>query len=383
MINQKLDSLANQALQSAAKEVVSMVENDPEIIQRGRLLKQQAKDFLKTIPPGLLGDKAKTALAARVARLQQVMQKSNNEESVIDAVKEVHDSVVDEAQEAAYVTAKLLFQQQLNDFLGQEIVTVYVYSNAKAKKVTLVKIDSRFALKKDLLRQTMRYTNMSYINSQREESEKFFSQEKNESQAKPLQETYFEVLARGRKAKRRIRKDVKLKNALIVFWKHQDKWETMRVSSEGDINEAYANFYLNKKYRQFKKDMEKNINNYMLNKKHGVIAVSNVSGLLEGDVNIRNIAYAIKSRGATMFGDSDIIATAQALVNMSPDQITKNALLDLKKNFQTNNSKQQVSRQKLNEVLSKEVDGVITDLIKQIKKDSSIQVNKNWAVLTK
>jgi hypothetical protein len=108
-------------------------------------------------------------------------------------------------------------------------------------------------------------------------------------------------------------------SAFIVFWENEGKWETMRVSSEGDINEAYANFYLNKKYFYFKKMIERDINTYMLDKNYGVIAVDNISGLLQGDVNVDNIAYAIKSRGASMFGDVDIIVTATTLANMSPE----------------------------------------------------------------
>lgn len=380
MAEQELMSLVDQALQYATEEVVSAMEEDSEILQKGQLLKNQAIIFLRSIPYSLLEDT--TRLEKRIKRLQQMVQGEYNEENVMDAVAEARQSILDDIDMKQYTAAKLLFQKQLNEFIGQKVVTKYVYSNARNKEITLVEIDSNLALEQDKYRGTMRYTNMPYIRKQKEIQQAALTAEEaaNEVAAGALKDTYFEVLTRGRKTKRRMLQKAGMGGAFIVFWENEGKWETMRVSSEGDINEAYANFYLNKKYFYFKKAIERDINTYMLDKNYGVIAVDNISGLLQGDVNVDNIAYAIKSRGASMFGDVDIIVTAATLAGMSPGQITKEALIKIRESFKPEHPEQEKARQKLNEALTQTADDVLTDLIKEISKNPSMKVSKNWSI---
>ena len=382
MAEQELMSLVDQALQYATEEVVSAMEEDSEILQKGQLLKNQAIIFLRSIPYSLLEDT--TRLEKRIKRLQQVVQGEYNEENVMDAVAEARQSILDDIDMKQYTAAKLLFQKQLNEFIGQKVVTKYVYSNARTKEITLVEIDSNLALEQDKYRGTMRYTNMPYIRKQKEIQQAALTAKEaaNEIAAGALKDTYFEVLTRGRKTKRRMLQKAGMGGAFIVFWENEGKWETMRVSSEGDINEAYANFYLNKKYFYFKKAIERDINTYMLDKNYGVIAVDNISGLLQGDVNVDNIAYAIKSRGASMFGDVDIIVTAATLAGMSPGQITKEALIKIRESFKPEHPEQEKARQKLNEALTQTADDILTDLIKEISKNPSMKVSKNWSIKT-
>lgn len=382
MAEQELMSLVDQALQYATEEVVSAMEEDSEILQKGQLLKNQAIIFLRSIPYSLLEDT--TRLEKRIKRLQQVVQGEYNEENVMDAVAEARQSILDDIDMKQYTAAKLLFQKQLNEFIGQKVVTKYVYSNARTKEITLVEIDSNLALEQDKYRGTMRYTNMPYIRKQKEIQQAALTAKEaaNEIAAGALKDTYFEVLTRGRKTKRRMLQKAGMGGSFIVFWENEGKWETMRVSSEGDINEAYANFYLNKKYFYFKKAIERDINTYMLDKNYGVIAVDNISGLLQGDVNVDNIAYAIKSRGASMFGDVDIIVTAATLAGMSPGQITKEALIKIRESFKPEHPEQEKARQKLNEALTQTADDILTDLIKEISKNPSMKVSKNWSIKT-
>lgn len=366
MDKQEIKTIVNSIVQQGNEDMQSAIETDSEIFLSGKELQNQAVTFLQSIPAPLLENTS--AIDRKVRQLQRSLQKEGNEKSIIDAVIEARQSILDESSMQKYTQAKLLFQKQLNAFLGQKVITTYVYSNMKNKEVSLVEIDSNLALKFEKHRKTMRYTNMEYINKQKMLQQSKLSPEAkaDEQAALPLKTTYFEVLRRGREVKHKLRA-AKEKSFFIVFWKHMGKWQTMRVSSEGDINEAYANFYLNKKFSYFVKQIEKDINTYMLNKSYGVVSVNAVSGLLQGDVNINNIAYAIKSRGASIFGDTDIISTAIVLASMPIEQITKESLEKVKKSFRPENPEQFKSRQKLNEELSKESMAIINDIISRME----------------
>ena len=206
----------------------------------------------------------------------------------------------------------------------------------------------------------MRYQNLQYIQNKRQEQanrEKTQKEKENEEKAKGLKETYFEVLYRARLMQRKTKQ-------LIVFWDFGKKGrQTLRVTSQGDIHETYASFYLNEKFDLFKKSihLEKNINEYATNKSYGLIAVDNISGVLQGDISkkMQNVEYAIKSRGASVLGDSDILAIATVISKSSEKDITKNKIQQIQKSLQQ--SKQKV-RQKLNEALTDEV----YDLIDQV-----------------
>ena len=366
MDKQEIKILTDLMIQQATNDAQEFIETDAEIQLSGKILRDQAIVFLQAIPAPLLENTS--AIDRKIKQLQRSLQKDNNEKNIIDAVIEIRQSILDESSMKKYTQAKLLFQKQLNAFLGQKVITKYVYSNMKNQEVTLVEIDSNLALEFERRRGTMRYTNMEYINKMKilQQSELSPERRADEQAAAPLKATYFEILRRGRKVKRKL-KAAREKGAFIVFWEHMGKWQTMRVSSEGDINEAYANFYLNKKFFYFSKQIERDINTYMLDKSHGVVSVDAVSGLLQGDVNINNIAYAIKSRGASAFGDTDIISTAIVLANMPVEQITKEALEKIKNSFKPDNPEQFKSRQKLNEELSKESMSVINSIISRMQ----------------
>lgn len=126
-----------------------------------------------------------------------------------------------------------------------------------------------------------------------------------------LQDTYNEVIRRFQLA-RQVDSD-------MVLWNIGNEWYGMRVSGgEGDINEAYVSFaMLNNEIPTFQEGMEENVEDYMTDTTSGVGVVDNVSGLLQGDVSVNGIEYAIKSAGASTLGLKQIIELATTIKNKS------------------------------------------------------------------
>lgn len=340
--------IASQACDLADEMVLSEYEQNQELFFAAQQLQQNAKIFIDQIPPTLL-DK-QNYITARIERLKRSLSQNNQEYNIIEAIQEVKDSILEEKEYEIYSQAKFLFQKQLNDFLGQKIITKYVYSNAKTGEVTLVDVDSTAMLQFDGTK--MRYSNTKYMQKQKN---KHKINRNLELRAKNLKNTYFEVLKRGRDSKRRISKYLNKKTELLIVWR-TDRWHAMTVPSEGDINEAYAYFYLNKLFNYFSSNLEYNINNYMLK---GVKEVDNVSGLLQGDVLANGIEYSIKSRGASAFGDLDIISVAIMIVNMHPNEITVDTLKNIK--YELSQIKT-TARHKLDKEISEEYQNIIYEL---------------------
>ena len=105
-----------------------------------------------------------------------------------------------------------------------------------------------------------------------------------------LDTTYKEVMWRYRYSK--------IKTVMWLNPNPPEKWNLMKVSAEGDINEAYAAIVLQRLGKTYENDMEQNIQDYM----EEVGKVDSASGLLQGDVTVGNIEYAIKSANASIPG---------------------------------------------------------------------------------
>ena len=91
----------------------------------------------------------------------------------------------------------------------------------------------------------------------------------------------------------------------------------------------------------------------------GVKEVDNVSGLLQGDVLANGIEYSIKSRGASAFGDLDIISVAIMIVNMHPNEIAVDTLKNIK--YELSQIKT-TARHKLDKEISEEYQNIIYEL---------------------
>ena len=198
------------------------------------------------------------------------------------------------------------FQQILNNFLGQKVTMVFVFENIDGEP-ELYEITSEDVLKYDYSssnKLVARYRgDADALNHSMKQLQLTADWNFNLS---GLKSTYVETLYRYR-CSRQI-------NKRIVLWQNPyNEWHAMKISAEGDINEAYASIViLNRKEPSFNSNnMEINIEQFL----NEVAQVDNISGLLQGDVTNGNIEYGIKSAGASTFSLKQIIKIAYQIVN--------------------------------------------------------------------
>ena len=234
------------------------------------------------------------------------------------------------------------FQNTLNEFLGQKVQMVFVYEGSEGPE--LYEINSEDVLKFDYSRSnqlTARYRiNQTQLNTS---LQKLKTDTIMNFDLEGLKGTYTEALYRYR-----VSRSI---NKRIILWKYpSNKWNSMRVSAEGDINEAYAAFViLNRTKPPFDKDIEENLNDFLV---EGVAEVDNISGLLQGDVSANNIEYGIKSLGASTLSLKQIIKIANQVL---ADDFDQQKLLQIKQEFQAKGR----TRNKAIKMMQSEVDNLV------------------------
>ena len=159
-------------------------------------------------------------------------------------------------------------------------------------------------------------------------------------QDKPiLDRTYQEVMRRFNKYKLVVPKN---KVVSVVLWKHAGDWMKMLPSAKGDINEAYANYYLQglvESQDNTAKDlsegsMEENIHAFM----SLVAEVDNARGRLLGDISIRQknggtLDYAVKSAGASVLSLNSLIEMAMAVIDATDGHV-RETMREMRENDQ-------------------------------------------------
>ena len=355
-----------------------------------------AQELLAIAPAATLKkDANRTILRNRQKLLNSVKKDGVNENEIIDIMNEYAQTKQDilvESELVNYTNKKLKFQKLLNEYLSQEVKTIYVYVDSQFN-ATLLEVDSSEIIKEDMSRHTMRYDN-ALVNS------KFSTMKTIQYEnAFGLNETYKEVLKRARLYKSKVSshnepykkalaeeqnkpeqnkkaiKEIKSKmasGAILILWQINSVWYKMKVSSEGDLNESYAAFYLNKQFNLFSSSgaQETDVNTFMTHSEWGVQHVDSISGLLQGDVTVGNIHYAIKSKGASVMGDSDLLVTA-AIIASQKEQLTISTIQHIKDQLKSMGKE----RNKLAQSVSKTQDALIKECQQELQRAIDARVS--------
>ncbi len=311
MIDSVVDSMIDQGIEQ------SLQSWDQVLKETSAPLQQCARELIKLAPStALLSFNAKGIVKKHRDDLIQSIDRSPDE--VVDAVQkyvEAKEAVLTGDALKKYTNKKFEFWHKLNEFLGQPVKTVFVYRGRGAQDIVLAEIDSTEVVREDTERHTMRYLNSKNKDNSPSALEQAIAvaREKESKEDKKnsnnLKLTFREVLYRANRFKSEVSK-ARTTSAIIILWLKGSVWQKMSVSSEGDLSEAYASFYLKKQFNLFKTEMEQNVDTFMTSHPSGVQYVDNISGLLQGDVLADNIEYAIKSAGASVMGDNDILTVA-------------------------------------------------------------------------
>ena len=236
-------------------------------------------------------------------RASEIVRTFKNKNS--DKYKEVKEyqkyknkanSFLDSGWPQRIIESVLNLQVAANKALGQEMETVFVFENAEGKP-ELYRLGNimeflKYGYTSKTFNLNARFGDLKREVSQLQASrmDDLFDESIN---LEKLDETYKEILLRYRQSK--------IKTVMWLNPNPPDKWHLMRVAAGGDINEAYAAIVLQRLGKTYDSGwMEQNIEDYM----EEVGKVDNISGLLEGDVTVGNMEYAIKSAGASILGIS-------------------------------------------------------------------------------
>lgn len=264
--------------------------------------------------------------------------------------------MIDQAEFNLFLQKVFEFQDALNAFLGQEVRVVFVYTDSKNTPI-LYEMTAQGAhnLKAELASRgggiTGRYKFSKKYLSQLDKDRKGInanqmSEDDLNFDLVGLQQAYRESITRGT-----YKKNQRKKGGLLILWQPAGSgWRKMFVSSVGDLNESYAAYFIqNQSDPDFNRGhgIEILLDQFLLGSSYtikngqlvstdsrSVQQVDSVSGLLQGDITKeidgKKIEYAVKSKGASMLSYEQIIATASAIVNMDPVQLSKEYLTTVK-----------------------------------------------------
>lgn len=220
------------------------------------------------------------------------------------------------------------YQASVNLVLGQSVQLIYVYRDENGNPEIWNVSENG-----NIVTQTMaskgrglvaKYKNLSSMNTHKEQLKAQIDE--NDSKGfNTLKNTYLDVVQRGEKSR-----EILKKGFLMIMWL-TDRWHVMKVSAMGDVNEAYAAFYLNMLYREnfifLDKGREYNVETFMTDENYGVGAVDPISGLLQGDTSIQlenglKLEFAVKSDNASALSFEQVIRLANAIVDSGTEEIT-------------------------------------------------------------
>lgn len=198
------------------------------------------------------------------------------------------------------------FQDKLNKLLNQKVQMLYVYEGSDGTPFIyeVSEEDLLQTLKYDYTRTAM--TARINFTQDRLQAMKEITQKSNYKNIGNIQNTYKEIMARYRRAKT-------AKNNYIYYEHPPGQYHKLTISTEGDVNEAYAAIVLNRQIEEKfnTTDVEKNISEFA----PYIVDVDNISGLLQGDITDGDVEYAIKSAQAGMLGVSQMINMAKRILN--------------------------------------------------------------------
>jgi hypothetical protein len=207
--------------------------------------------------------------------------------------KLITDNFYNSGMPQKIIGAAFDLQYAANEALGQEVETVFVFENENGTPELYQLGNITDYLKYDTASRTYNLTarfgtlKSEVSGLQQARMDNLFDESINMAK---LDATYKEVMWRYRYSK--------IKTVMWLNPNPPEKWNLMKVSAEGDINEAYAAIVLQRLGKTYNNGMEQNIDDYM----REVGNVDSASGLLQGDVTVGNIEYAIKSANASIPG---------------------------------------------------------------------------------
>ena len=372
--------LANEALEVADEETLESLKE--QMYGNIEYLKAISSSFLASVQDTW----AKILSLNEAAKEENNIKKSLSKDSkdnpeLEEALQKVRNLKINEKEFNHFTQAVFRYQAAVNAVLGQSVKLIYVYRDEDGNP-EIWEIDEKGELVVSSMASKGRgliakYKTLNALDQHKKQLKNQFNNAEKEQSFETLKDTYKETTKRGD-----ISREVLNKGFLLILWL-TDRWHAMKVSAMGDINEAYAAFYLNLIYREdfYFPDSGKefNVEKFMIDPYYGVGAVDPISGLLQGDVSIKlnngmSLEFAIKSNNASALSFRQVIDLANAIdKERNTDVITMEWLkaykLDLTYTHDREGNRKSLIKGRNREVnLAKRIKGTTDKEIKAIEK---------------
>ena len=124
-----------------------------------------------------------------------------------------------------------------------------------------------------------------------------------------------------------------------VLW-YIGEWRGYTMNSLGPINEAFVNFYVHK--IELNKQLEYNIDTYMLDNEYGAIKADATKGFMIGDVQNGPVQYAVKGIGGSPQHYQEVY---NSFLKLQEQNFSKAAFLDMIKHYTEDEMKRNLTPQ--------------------------------------
>ena len=364
--------LSQNDITSITEEVVDGSLNELQQVVKPSIqeIKQAAKDFLNTCNGLAAAYERGNQIIQKGDQMRHAMQDKDKSQAEIKALLKENKEYQEQKQEfKAYFQnegmkiyeALFKFQDVLNAALGQKVQMVYVATSRSKKNIKppVVYEVSEEQVLRNLTGDSTRGTLVGRINL----SKKLLKQEENRVlnalndnsdrlangvNLANLDSAYSEVIWRYRHSRGK-----------FILYKNETpppKWLKLSISGEGDINEAYANVVLSRQVKSeflfTESSLEHNVGTFA----KVIHLVDNISRMLQGDITVGNIEYAVKSPRAGTPGVQQFIDIAEEIINNADFSVEN--LQKLKKELQSKGSLRNI----IEAALDGEVDSSLQDI---------------------
>lgn len=359
------DEIAGNLLDLADEEVLQI--GLPEVLQGDAVALQSATmSFLANIKECY----SKIMRFNELKKAEHNIRKYEKGESKLSAsnVQQLREHVatykelkIQEEEFNFFISQLGKYQQCLNNYLGKEIQTLYLYKgpNGTMEVYRLVGDVSK-AVYQDIASRgaglAARFSTRAIEDSTVFEKMRTASKDTQNGEGY-LTSTYLETLRRGE-----ISREYLKKNGMLILWKPAGVWKKMMVAGgAGDLGESYLSFLMSEERTNlFKGNMEPDIDIFML---QGVALVDNISGVLKGDFSVGDIGYAAKVEGASMMGYRQVINLALEIAASTPDHVVQ----IMKREYGKILKQEQSGKGRRNKLIDS-LDGLEDELLQEIEK---------------
>ena len=269
-------------------------ELNPELSEEALMIKQKAAEVLSE--------------AIKIMKKYQNLERVNSLSKTLDSslpvsIKNFQAKMVQRSGDYRNLMQKVMnLQKAVNEFMGHTIKIAFVAIDKKGKPTVYILDDKleHWGISKSA--ESRGGTIGGKIKAGAVMAAANDVEQKRNSLPK-LDATFEEVYSRAQISLQRI----KMQGAFYILWKPDARWRRYKISNKGTLAESYFAFYINEINDEFSNFIETAVGQFVTDERYGLIKVDNASGFFKGDVSKNGVEYAVKTKGASSMGFTEVV----------------------------------------------------------------------------